>query len=78
MAVAHMLLLLIYQVLRTGKPYQDKQSPPLDERHKEKIIRHHVRRLGKSGIAVYSTRPALTGSGGRPPKAMVLNPVPAS
>lgn len=52
-AVAHTLLLLIYQVLKTRQPYQDKHAPPLDARQKERIIRHHIRRLGKLGIPVY-------------------------
>jgi transposase len=58
-AVAHTLLGLVYQVLSTGKPYVEHRSAPLDERQKQRIIRHHVRRLGKLGIAVYSTRPMV-------------------
>lgn len=54
-AVAHTMLLLIYQVLRTGQPYQDKQAPALDQRQKERMIRHHIRRLGRLGIRL---RPA--------------------
>jgi transposase len=55
-AVAHTMLRLAYEVLSTGKPYIEHGPPPLDERQKQRIIRHHVRRLGKLGIAVYSTR----------------------
>jgi transposase len=66
MAVAHTLLILTYQVLASGQPYHDKQAPPLDPRHKERMIRHHIRRLGKLGIAVYSCRPEPTGRRRRP------------
>ena len=59
-AVAHNLLRLIYMVLSTGEPYEEHGPPALDERQKERIIRHHVRRLGKLGIAVYSTRAVKT------------------
>ena len=55
-AVAHTLLRLVYQVLSTGEPYVEHGPPQLDARQRERIIRHHVRRLGKLGIAVYSTR----------------------
>lgn len=64
-AVAHTLLRLVYQVLTTKQPYVEHGSPPLDEAQKQRIIRHHVRRLGKLGIAVYSTRPAATSGVGR-------------
>ena len=55
-AVAHTLLLLAYQVLSTNKPYQDKQAPALEPQQKERMIRHHLRRLGKLGVAVCSPR----------------------
>jgi len=57
-AVAHTLVLLIYQVLTTGKPYQERGSAPLDERTRRRLIRHHIRRLGALGVAVSSPRPA--------------------
>lgn len=60
-AVSHMLLIRIYHVLASGKPYEEKQPPPLTEPQKARMIRHHVRRLGKLGIAVYSSRPEPTG-----------------
>ncbi len=75
-AVAHTLLRLVYQVLGSGKPYVEKGSAPPDERQRERIIRHHVRRLGKLGIAVYSTRPAAAGGIGRPPQHLILEPAP--
>jgi transposase len=61
MAVAHSLLLLIYEVLQTGQPYREQhQAAPLSDTHRERLIRHHIRRLGKLGIAVRSARPAPT------------------
>jgi transposase len=56
MAIAHTLLTLVYQVLKTGQPYHERGQPVLDENRKQRIIRHHVRRLGKLGIRV-STAP---------------------
>ena len=58
MAVAHTLLLLAYQVLSTGKPYQDQQAPALEPQQQLRMIRHHLRRLGKLGVAVGSPRQA--------------------
>ena len=77
-AVAHALLELIFQVLSTGKPYAERGLPALDEHQRYRIIRHHVRRLGKLGIAIYSTAPAATGGIGRFVKAVVLDPDPAT
>jgi transposase len=51
-AVAHTLLELVYEVLRTQQPFQDRQAPPLDDRQRQRMIRHHIRRLGKLGISV--------------------------
>jgi transposase len=75
-AVAHTLLQLIFQVLSTGKPYVERGMPPLDERQRNRIIRHHVRRLGKLGIAIHSMQPAATAGLGRPLKAVLLEPRP--
>jgi hypothetical protein len=57
-AVAHTLAHLIYEVLATCEPYCEKRGPVLDSRRKERIIRHHVRRLGKLGVTVYAPVPA--------------------
>jgi transposase len=54
MAVAHTLLVLCYQVLKTGKPYQKRGLPTLSEKQKQRLICHHVQRLGKLGIRVRS------------------------
>jgi transposase len=58
-AVAHVLLVLVYQVLRTKRPYQERGVPMLNEKQKNRLIRHHIRRLGKLGITVYSTNTRL-------------------
>ena len=50
-AVAHNLLRLVYHVLSHGQPYQEKGRPILDERQRERLIRHHVRALGRLGIS---------------------------
>jgi transposase len=50
-AVAHNLLRLVYHVLSQSKPYQEKGRPILDERQRQKLIRHHVRALGRLGIS---------------------------
>jgi hypothetical protein len=64
-AVAHTLLILIYEVLRTGEPYRERQRAPLPDTQTERLIRHHVRRLGKLGVRVYSDRPAPAPAKGR-------------
>src|SRR5260370_39474422 len=50
-AVAHTLLELVYEVLRTQQPFQDRQAPPLHDRQRQRMIRHHIRRPGKLGIS---------------------------
>jgi len=66
-AVGHTLLILIYHVLTTGEPYQERGVTELDERQKDRAIRHHIRRLGKLGVAVSSPRPAKGVSGSTRP-----------
>jgi transposase len=56
-AVAHTLLILIYAALRTGKPYQERNAAEMSEYQKQRLIRHHTRRLGKLGIAARSSSP---------------------
>ena len=50
-AVAHSLLLLIYETLRTGQLYQERNVSVVSEGQRQRLIRHHIRRLGKLGIA---------------------------
>jgi transposase len=51
-AVSHLMLILIYRVLQTRQPFEDRKLPPLGESQKQRMIRHHIRRLGKLGIAI--------------------------
>lgn len=64
-AVAHTLLILAFRVLSTGEPYRENGAPPMDERQRQRLIRHHTRRLGKLGIAVASSAPTPTGNPSR-------------
>lgn len=69
-AVAHMMLILIYRVLETSQPFHDRQAPVLSDQQKQRMIRHHIRRLGKLGIAVrctsYGTPPSQIVAGAQP------------
>jgi transposase len=56
-AVAHMLLIFVYRVLDSGQPYQERGAPPMPDQQKRRLIRHHLRRLGKLGIAVSTAPP---------------------
>jgi transposase len=62
-AVAHDLLKLAYFVLQRGTPYEEERGkPPMTELQKQRLIHHHLRRLGKLGIRLRPcpapTRPA--------------------
>lgn len=54
--VAHAMAVIIHRTLSTGTPYSEPDKAP-DERQTQRLIRHHVRRLGKLGVAVSSLRP---------------------
>jgi len=51
-AVAHNLLVLVYHVLATGQPYQERGTGIVEEQQKRRCIRHHVRALGRLGVNV--------------------------
>jgi transposase len=51
-AIAHDLLKLAYCVLTRGTPYEEQRGQPMTEQQKQRLIRHHVRRLGKLGISL--------------------------
>jgi transposase len=51
-AVAHNLLVLVYHVLSTGQPYQERGAGILEEQQKHRSIRHHLRALGRLGVNV--------------------------
>ena len=67
-ATAHTLLVLCYQVLKSGQPYQERGMPAMDETQKNRLICHHVRRLGKLGIRVRSLALPEDSSKGKPKK----------
>lgn len=56
-AIAHDLLKLAYFVLQRGTPYEEERGNPMSEQQKQRLIQHHVRRLGKLGITVRLTPP---------------------
>ncbi len=53
-AIAHAILIQAFRVLSTSKPYQPP-AQPLTNSKKARLIRHHIRRLGKLGVCVRST-----------------------
>lgn len=59
-AIAHDLLKLAYFVMQRGTPYEEERGKPMSEQQKQRLIRHHVRRLGKLGIFLKAA-PAPTG-----------------
>ena len=56
-AIAHDLAVILHRTLKSGTPYREAGQPAPDERKRQRLIRHYVRRLGKLGIAVHSLRP---------------------
>jgi transposase len=55
-AIAHTILVLVYRSLASGQHYQERGSVEVNETQRQRLIRHHVRRLGRLGIAVSSLR----------------------
>lgn len=51
-AVAHSLLVIIYHVLRSKRPYQELGPDYFDQLEQAQLERHHVRRLEQLGYAV--------------------------
>lgn len=75
-AVAHGLLLQVYQVLRTQQPLAQTQAPPIDQRRRQRIVRHHLRCLGRLGISTGPKRISADGivsKPGRRPKSAKQN-----
>jgi len=68
-AIAHDVLKLSFCVLKRGTPYVEKGPHGMSEPQRQRIIRHHVRRLGKLGIRVRTpTKLVRGGRKGRPRK----------
>lgn len=51
-AVAHKILVIVYTVLKTGEPYQERGVPVPDERQKERLIERMQRRIVQLGYKV--------------------------
>jgi transposase len=51
-ALAHKVLVIVYHILRTKKPYTDLGTDYFDQQDRERIERHHIRRLEQLGYAV--------------------------
>ncbi len=51
-ALGHNLIIVVYQILSSGKPYQELGSTYWEERNKEDRIRHHLRCLASLGAQV--------------------------
>jgi transposase len=56
-AVAHGMVILVHKILATGEAWRAAHPNVADERKRERLIRHYVRRLGRLGVAVCSARP---------------------
>ena len=48
-ALAHNLLEVVYAIVKTGRPWQEPDPAAIHEREKEKLIRHHAKRLTQLG-----------------------------
>jgi len=49
-AIAHDLLKLAFFVLQRGTPYEEQRGKPMSDQQQQRLIRNHLRRLGKLGI----------------------------
>jgi transposase len=54
-ALEHKLLIIIYHVLCTKKPYRDLGADYFDQLEKDRLQRHHIRRLEQLGYSVTLT-----------------------
>jgi hypothetical protein len=54
-AVSHSVLVIIYHLLRTKKPYTDLGADYFDQLDKQRIERHHIHRLEQLGYTVILT-----------------------
>jgi len=55
LALAHKVLVIIYHILRTKKPYADLGAEYFAQRDQERIQRHHIHRLEQLGYTVTLT-----------------------
>jgi transposase len=52
-ATAHQILVLSYFVLQRGTAYQEVRGVEMIESQRQRLIRHHVKRLGKLGVRLH-------------------------
>lgn len=57
-AIAHTLAILVWKTLATRVPYREAEEEQMDERKRQRLIRHYARRLGRLGVNVSGLRPA--------------------
>ncbi|HYU26301.1 MAG TPA: IS110 family transposase [Thermoanaerobaculia bacterium] len=55
-AVARQILIVVYHVLSTSKPYEDRGMDFYDRRNKEKVIARYTKRLAQLGFTVQLTK----------------------
>jgi transposase len=58
-ALAHKVLVVIYHILRTKKPYTDLGADYFDQRDRKRIELHHVHRLEQLGYTVTLSPPEV-------------------
>ena len=61
MAVGHRILVIIYQMLKTNEPYQEKGASYFDELDHQQVQRRLVARLERMGYQV-TLRPQAEGA----------------
>src|SRR6266567_4272366 len=54
-ALAHKVLVILYHILRTKKPYSDLGADYFDQQDRGRIERHHLHRLEQLGYTVTLT-----------------------
>lgn len=80
-AIAHSLLRVIYVVLKTGQPYREPDPQIRHELERQKLIRHHARRLQALGAdqeTIELMIAKLIENGPTGPNANAANPSAAS
>ena len=55
LALAHKVLVIIYHILRTKKPYTDSGANYFDKQDTERVQRYHINRLKQLGYMVTMT-----------------------
>jgi hypothetical protein len=56
MRMSHKVLVIVYHILRTKKPYSDLGADYFDQQDRGRIERHHIHRLEQLGYVRRFTR----------------------